>query len=79
MAANLLDRPGCWKEHEADFSTASNKRPASRRLKAKPIKCTQLVFCTNWKRPINLLEYQRADGKTLAQLIIQERECALLK
>lgn len=30
----------------------------------------------SWKRPIEPLEYQRADGKTLAQLIIEERESA---
>jgi prevent-host-death family protein len=30
----------------------------------------------SWKRPIKPLEYQRADGKTLAQLIIEERESA---
>lgn len=30
----------------------------------------------SWKRPIQPLEYQRADGKTLAQLIIEERESA---
>ena len=30
----------------------------------------------SWKRPIEPLDYQRADGKTLAQLIIEERESA---
>lgn len=30
----------------------------------------------SWKRTIRPLEYQRADGKTLAQLIIEERESA---
>jgi prevent-host-death family protein len=30
----------------------------------------------SWKRAIQPLEYQRADGKTLAQLIIEERESA---
>ena len=30
----------------------------------------------SWKRPIKPLEYQRADGKTLAQLIIEERDSA---
>ena len=30
----------------------------------------------SWKRPIEPLDYQRADGKSLAQLIIEERESA---
>ena len=30
----------------------------------------------SWKRPIEPLDYQRADGKTMAQLIIEERESA---
>ncbi len=30
----------------------------------------------SWKRSINPLHYQRADGKTLAQLIIEERDRA---
>ena len=30
----------------------------------------------SWKRSIEPLDYQRADGKTLAQLIIEERESA---
>ena len=30
----------------------------------------------SWKRPIHPLEYQRADGKSLAQLIMDERESA---
>ena len=30
----------------------------------------------SWKRPIEPLDYQRADGKTLAQLIIEDRESA---
>ena len=29
-----------------------------------------------WKRPITPLNYQRADGKTLSQLVIEERENA---
>ncbi|MDF1485591.1 type II toxin-antitoxin system Phd/YefM family antitoxin [Ramlibacter sp. H39-3-26] len=34
------------------------------------------VRVPSWKRPIEPLRYQRADGKTLAQLIIEERESA---
>jgi antitoxin (DNA-binding transcriptional repressor) of toxin-antitoxin stability system len=30
----------------------------------------------HWKRPIVPVEYQRADGKTLAQIVIEERENA---
>jgi prevent-host-death family protein len=41
-----------------------------------PVKESVPAKLPSWKRPIKPLEYQRADGKTLAQLIIEERETA---
>ena len=41
-----------------------------------PAKSSAPEKLPSWKRPIKPLEYQRADGKTLAQLIIEERESA---
>ena len=41
-----------------------------------PAKAREPEKLPSWKRPIQPLEYQRADGKTLAQLIIEERESA---
>ncbi len=41
-----------------------------------PAKACEPEKLPSWKRPIQPLEYQRADGKTLAQLIIEERESA---
>ena len=41
-----------------------------------PPKASELDTLPSWKRDIQPLEYQRADGKTLAQLIIEERESA---
>lgn len=41
-----------------------------------PVKEGTATRLPSWKRPIEPLEYQRADGKTLAQLIIEERESA---
>lgn len=41
-----------------------------------PPKSSELDKLPSWKRSIQPLEYQRADGKTLAQLIIEERESA---
>ncbi len=41
-----------------------------------PAKSVESEKVPSWKRPIKPLEYLRADGKTLAQLIIEERESA---
>lgn len=41
-----------------------------------PIKPEVPAKVPSWKRPIEPLDYQRADGKTMAQLIIEERESA---
>jgi prevent-host-death family protein len=41
-----------------------------------PVKEDTASRLPSWKRQIEPLEYQRADGKTLAQLIIEERESA---
>ena len=41
-----------------------------------PVKDDAPVKLPSWKRPIEPLDYARADGKTLAQLIIEERESA---
>ncbi len=41
-----------------------------------PIKLDAPVKVPSWKRTIVPLNYQRADGKTIAQLIIEERENA---
>ena len=41
-----------------------------------PVKEDTPAKLPSWKRRIEPLEYQRADGKTLAQLIIEERESA---
>lgn len=41
-----------------------------------PVKPDAPVKIPSWKRTIVPLNYQRADGKTIAQLIIEERENA---
>ncbi|MHB1198518.1 MAG: type II toxin-antitoxin system Phd/YefM family antitoxin [Polaromonas sp.] len=48
-------------------------KPVAELVPAKPAAPGKIP---SWKRPIKPLEYQRADGKTLAQLIIEERESA---
>ena len=48
-------------------------KPVAELVPAKP-ELTEKV--PSWKRAIKPLEYVRADGKTLAQLIIEERESA---
>jgi antitoxin (DNA-binding transcriptional repressor) of toxin-antitoxin stability system len=48
------------------------------KLVAEVRPCTDLkpAKIPNWKLPIEPLNYQRADGKTLSQLVIEERENA---
>lgn len=41
-----------------------------------PARVNEPARVPSWKRPIQPLQYERADGKTLAQLIIEERENA---
>ena len=41
-----------------------------------PAKSSEPEKLPSWKRSIEPLDYARADGKTLAQLIIEERESA---
>jgi prevent-host-death family protein len=41
-----------------------------------PVKPDSPAKIPSWKRAIIPLSYQRADGKTIAQLIIEERENA---
>ena len=41
-----------------------------------PAKPPEAERVPSWKRPIEPLNYVRADGKSLAQLIIEERESA---
>ncbi|HAL37610.1 MAG TPA: type II toxin-antitoxin system Phd/YefM family antitoxin [Polaromonas sp.] len=48
-------------------------KPVAELVPAKPAAPEKIP---SWKRPIKPLEYLRADGKTLAQLIIEERESA---
>lgn len=48
-------------------------KPVAELVPAKPSEPEKIP---SWKRSIQPLEYQRADGKTLAQLIIEERESA---
>ena len=48
-------------------------KPVAELVPAKPSEPEKLP---SWKRSIAPLEYQRVDNKTLAQLIIEERESA---
>lgn len=46
-------------------------KPVAELVPAKPSGLDKLP---SWKRSIQPLDYRRADGKTLAQLIIEERQ-----
>lgn len=48
-------------------------KPVAELVPAKP---SLLKKIPSWKRPIEPLDYVRTDGKTLAQVIIEERESA---
>ena len=48
-------------------------KPVAELVPAKPSGLDKLP---SWKRSIQPLDYRRADGKTLAQLIIEERQSA---
>ena len=48
-------------------------KPVAELVPAKPSAPEKIP---SWKRNIEPLDYVRADGKTLAQLIIEERESA---
>lgn len=48
-------------------------KPVAELVPAKPPAPEKIP---SWKRPIEPLDYVRADGKSLAQLIVEERESA---
>ncbi len=48
-------------------------KPVAELVPAKPSEAEKIP---SWKRPIEPLDYARTDGKSLAQLIIEERESA---
>ena len=48
-------------------------KPVAELVPAKPPEAGRVP---SWKRPIEPLNYARVDGKSLAQLIIEERESA---
>jgi prevent-host-death family protein len=68
-ASAMLDRV----ERGETVRILRHGKPVAELVPAKPSAPEKLP---SWKRQIQPLEYQRADGKTLAQLIIEERESA---
>ena len=68
-ASAMIDRV----EHGETVRILRHGKPVAELVPAKFSGSEKLP---SWKRPIQPLEYQRADGKTLAQLIIEERESA---